>query len=117
MKEADTGYWELPGGRIDVGEERMAQADVLLRELREELGEGFRVVPQAGVVTWVRYQPEDDVYQMLVVRHCLWVAGEIAISDEHAEHRWTTPDDWPALIFPPLSDYRDGLQRVWGLIA
>ena len=36
VREADSGYWELPGGRIDAGEEWAEHAQVLARELREE---------------------------------------------------------------------------------
>ena len=43
LKEADTGYWELPGGRIDVGEERLAHDAILAREIREELGGDVRL--------------------------------------------------------------------------
>ncbi len=39
LQEADTGYWELPGGRIDVGEERLDHDLILAREIREELGD------------------------------------------------------------------------------
>ena len=29
LQESDTGFWELPGGRIDAGEERRAHAEIL----------------------------------------------------------------------------------------
>ena len=36
LQEADTGYWELPGGRIDAGEERTPHDAILAREIAEE---------------------------------------------------------------------------------
>ena len=38
LRERDTGYWELPGGRIEVGEEALEHSAILLREIAEELG-------------------------------------------------------------------------------
>ena len=117
LREADTGYWELPGGRIDVGEERKAQHDVLVREIAEELGASVQVTVDAMAVTWVRQRLIDGIYQLIVARPCWFIAGTIALSAEHADARWTTPHDWPGLTFPPLSDYHDGLQRLWSAIG
>jgi mutator protein MutT len=35
VRRIDDGYWELPGGRIDVGE---SAAQAVIREVAEELG-------------------------------------------------------------------------------
>ncbi|HRD78724.1 MAG TPA: NUDIX domain-containing protein, partial [Hyphomicrobiaceae bacterium] len=51
VREADTGYWELPGGRIDVGEEWQLHEAVLAREITEELGAGFCIEPLDRTVT------------------------------------------------------------------
>jgi 8-oxo-dGTP diphosphatase len=115
LKEADTGYWELPGGRIDVGEERIPQAAVLAREISEELGSSVRVSIDDRAVTWVRQHPDEGHFQLIVARLCRLDAGEIRLSNEHAELRWTTSADWPSLQFPPLSDYADGLARLWAI--
>ena len=37
------GKWELPGGKIANGEENISLEDILQREIREELGEAFKV--------------------------------------------------------------------------
>lgn len=47
-------FWELPGGRIDVGEELLPAAEVLRRELREELGPDLQVEIGEPLLTWVR---------------------------------------------------------------
>jgi 8-oxo-dGTP pyrophosphatase MutT (NUDIX family) len=115
VQEADTGFWELPGGRIDVGEEWLAHADILAREIAEELGADFRVEAGPQAVTWVRQRPVDGAYQFLVARICRPLGGAPRLSEEHAQLRWTTPADWPALTFPPQSHYRDALVRLWGM--
>jgi 8-oxo-dGTP pyrophosphatase MutT (NUDIX family) len=117
LQEADTGFWELPGGRIDVGEERLPQTDVLLRELREELGASMVVEPLPAAVTWVRFEPREPVHQLLIARHCRWLGGDMVLSEEHADLRWTQPSDWQALAFPPHSDYQDGLARLWSIVS
>ncbi len=113
LQEADTEYWELPGGRIDVGEEWVPHGEILAREIAEELGVTFRVVLRAETVSWVRQRPTDGVYQFLVVHVADLVGGEAILSSEHQALRWTRPAEWPALQFPPLSGYADGLERVW----
>ena len=115
LQEADTGCWELPGGRIDVGEERLPHADILAREIAEELGAQFRVKLREEIVTWVRQRPTDGVFQFIVARLANFEGGALALSDEHKALRWTTPVDWASLEFPPLSDYAAALQRVWDL--
>ena len=113
VQEADTGFWELPGGRIDVGEEWQTHADILAREIAEELGAGFKIALRAGVVTWVRQRPTDGVYQFIAARLADHVSGDATLSAEHQSLRWTTPGDWAALAFPELSDNRGALARIW----
>lgn len=115
VQESDTGTWELPGGRIDVGEERLPHADILAREIAEELGADFHIVTRDRTVSWVRQRPTDGVYQFVVARLADYSSGDVTLSTEHQAFRWTTPADWPTLKFPPLSDYADALRRTWTL--
>lgn len=115
VQESDTGFWELPGGRIDAGEERVDHAAILAREITEELGPDLRVSAGHEAVTWVRQRPTDGVFQFLVARVCHVNEGKLRLSDEHARAAWHTPDTWHALEFPPLSDYPAALSRLWTL--
>ena len=115
VQEADTGFWELPGGRIDVGEERLAHADILAREVAEELGAAFKIRPRAELVTWVRQRPTEGMFQFIAARLADDVSGKAVLSAEHQGMRWTMPPDWDAMEFPDLSDYRAALGRVWKL--
>ena len=112
VREADTGYWELPGGRIDAGEERVAHDLVLARELAEELGAGLRVAPTDRAATFWRQRPGDGVFQVIVARECRYLSGEPRLSAEHAGHVWADPATWGALEFPPLSGYGEALARL-----
>lgn len=117
LQEADTGYWELPGGRIDVGEERIPHRDVLGRELAEELGPDFKVDIGDQSATWVRQRPTDAVFQFICGRVCRYRSGSPTLSDEHKAMTWTVPDDWAGLAFPPRSDYAKALDELWQLAA
>lgn len=116
VREADTGWWELPGGRIDVGEEWHDHASILARELREELGESFRVSFGPEVVTWTRQRPTDQAFLFLVARVGVVDAGEPVLSAEHAEFAWLDCEASKDLLFPPASGYREAVGSLWALV-
>jgi 8-oxo-dGTP diphosphatase len=113
LREADTGFWELPGGRIDVGEEWVSHDDVLRREIAEELGAGFAVDIEPHAESWVRQRPTDGVFQIVLARVCALTEGDVILSDEHQDARWITSDAIGTLEWPPLSGYPDGLKRLF----
>lgn len=101
-ERSETGLWELPGGRIEVGEESAPHAAVLLRELREELGVDFRCRIGAPIVTWMRPLICDPgEFGFLVGYECAYEGGEIELSDEHSEARWIHGGQWDELQFAP----------------
>ncbi len=117
VRESETKYWELPGGRIDVGEERLEHGRILAREIAEELGESFTVSVGDDAVTWTRQRPTDGVFQFIVGRICRLVGGEPALSDEHDELAWLDASAALGLEFPPLSGYQEALEALWRLAA
>jgi len=117
VREADSGYWELPGGRIDVGEEWEPHATILAREMREELGDGFSVRFGQEAVTWTRQRPTDGAFLFLLARLGYAIAGEPVLSNEHTELAWLTPEDATRLTFPPASGYRDAIPQLWRLVG
>jgi 8-oxo-dGTP pyrophosphatase MutT (NUDIX family) len=117
VREADSGYWELPGGRIDVGEEWEPHSATLAREMREELGDGFAVRFEDTAVTWTRQRPSDGAFLFLLARPGHAVAGEPVLSDEHTELAWLDPEAAARLAFPPASGYREAIQALWKLVG
>jgi 8-oxo-dGTP diphosphatase len=110
------GWWELPGGRIDVGEEDAPHIDVLSRELREELGPDFRCRIGAPLVTWARPRDrERGEFTFLVGLRCDYEGGAIELSDEHSELRWVDRDAWRELAFAP--GYETALAEFWRGLA
>ena len=113
LRESDTGFWELPGGRIEVGEEWLPHEEVLARELREELGKDCRALFRSAAVTWTRQRPTDGVFQLVIGRVGTLVAGRPKLSPEHDEMAWLTRDASLALPFPTPSGYRTAIAGLW----
>lgn len=113
VREADTGYWELPGGRIDVGEEWEPHDAILAREIAEELGAAFQIDIGTKTVTWTRRRPSDGVFQFIVARACRHIAGEPLLSDEHNQLAWLAPNEWRNMELPPESGYAAALDQLW----
>lgn len=112
VRESIGGLWEMPGGRIDVGEEQTDLHEILLREIREELGENFRVTIGQPFYTWVRMWTIPKVGQVYLTGYrCTYVSGAITISDEHTETRWISQDELGMLEFAP--GYKEAAQRYW----
>lgn len=87
------GFWELPGGKVEPGED---DATALARELAEELGLWVRVGDFLGEVVHdypalrvhlLAYRCEDD--------------GSEPVLREHAEVRWVEADGLDALEWAP----------------
>ncbi len=67
VRRIDDGYWELPGGRIDVGE---SAAQAVIREVAEESGVIIALTGLSGVYsdpTHVLLDPDGSVHQQLAL--------------------------------------------------
>ena len=94
--------WELPGGRIDVGEETLTPAEVLSRELREELGRAFTCTIGQPRAAWVRPpEPNRPLSVFLLGLHCTDIRGDIELSHEHLAYQWVARDCWARLDLAP----------------
>ena len=77
------GLWEFPGGKVEPGE---ADAEALVRELREELRVEVEVGERLGGDLLIGETAVLRVYL------CRLLSGEPALVD-HDEHRWLGADD------------------------
>lgn len=68
VRRADDGYWELPGGRVEVGESASA---AVIREVAEEAGVAITVTGLAGIYTdpghVLAYPHNGGIYQQFAV--------------------------------------------------
>jgi 8-oxo-dGTP diphosphatase len=113
LQERDTDFWELPGGRIDVGEEWQSHAAVLAREIAEELGPDFRWQLTSTTTSFVRQRPTDGVFQFILVRHGLYLGGALRLSLEHRASLWADQAAALSLAFPPLSGYPAAITELF----
>ncbi len=86
--------WEFPGGRVNDGE---ADADALLRELKERLGVDV-VVDEEAMATHQEY----DLYTVdFRVFHCRLAHPEQDVSHAKVnDHRWAALDEMGEFKFP-----------------
>lgn len=90
---AEAGCWELPGGKVDPGED---DTTALIREIQEELG--VTVVPVRALATAVHAY--DHVTIELVAWACDLVAGEPQ-AIEHAALAWVHADALDGIAWAP----------------
>jgi mutator protein MutT len=109
VRRADDGNWELPGGRIEVGESAMSAA---VREVAEEAGVAITVRALAGVYSDPRHvlvYPGDRVHQQIAICfHARALEGGQARPDteEATEAGWFEPSTTSALPMHPTMRQR-----------
>jgi ADP-ribose pyrophosphatase YjhB (NUDIX family) len=93
VRRCDSGTWELPGGRVDVGESAVTAA---VRETAEESGVQAEIIGLVGVYTdpaHVVRAADGSVRQPFVVVFRAHVVGGTLAADgfETCEARWVAP--------------------------
>lgn len=93
VKRADNdnflpGYWEMPGGKTDFGEEL---TDAVTREIKEEVG--LDIIPKY-IITTRNYRHETHPNRVYVEAFYLGVKKnpdqDICLSFEHSEYKWVS---------------------------
>jgi 8-oxo-dGTP diphosphatase len=101
VRRCDSGAWELPGGRVDVGESAL---DTAVRETAEESGVSVRITGLVGLFTdpsHVVVSPEgEEVRQQFVVCLHAWAIGGRPVPDMHEtiDAAWFDPADVADLV-------------------
>lgn len=91
LRDAQTGYIDLPGGRINILEKDTPIAEILQREIQEELGKSMKYSLGKPVFQFRRFIPGRDVGIFITVYEGSYVSGDIVLSDEHAAFEWVNP--------------------------
>ena len=108
VRRRDSGTWELPGGRVDVGESGVQAA---VRETLEETGVRVLITGFVGLFSdpgHVVRSPDGEVRQVFSVLFRARALGGTPHGDLHetSEAAWVAPRDLPALPMEPAA-------RMW----
>jgi mutator protein MutT len=109
VRRVDDGYWELPGGRIEVGE---SATSAVVREVAEEANVTITVSALAGVYSDPRHvlvYPGNRAHQQVAICfHARALEGGQARPDteETSEARWFEPGTTSALPMHPTMRQR-----------
>ncbi len=89
------GYLDFPGGRVDESERNLPWTEALRREVAEELGEQVSIeIGQTLFVSKRQYDKNEKTnYIAAIFFKCKYINGNIDLSDEHANHKWLTPEE------------------------
>ena len=98
QRRADSGWWGLPGGWIDVGE---SAEQCAIREVYEETGLRVEVMRLIGVYSdpdqyaILTYPDGRSVQFVAAVFECRRISGELTISEESTALEYFMPDNLP----------------------
>lgn len=107
--EDKDGQWELPGGKIQIGEDI---PEAFHREIKEELGERIEVERGPLFHVWIRQpNPNQNFFIFLVGFLCTLKSGEITISPEHKSFRWITKKEVDSIDFE--NTYKDAIKQYF----
>lgn len=104
VRRADDGYWELPGGRVEVGESASA---AVVREVAEETGVAIKVTGLAGVYSdpghVLAYPRGDGIYQQLAICFHAFSPARDARPDQNetSAAAWFDPEEVTQLAMHP----------------
>ncbi len=92
------GFYDLPGGRINVDEFEIDFLEILKRELREEIGKVTFSADTKPVALGRHLIPaqfsdeKKDKHVLYVFFEGQYIEGEVKISEEHAAFQWLDLD-------------------------
>jgi 8-oxo-dGTP diphosphatase len=98
-KDNIEGIWDIPGGRIDFGEEPL---DGLKREVQEETG--LKIMTER-ILDASTIWKDDSTHIIRITYLCSLAKDSVSslqISDEHTEFLWIDPTDIDFEIADPL---------------
>ena len=87
------GTWDLPGGRIDIGENK---EEAFRREMREELGiKNFKIISLLDYKTWYTHTG----FAICGIVSLVNTEEEVNLSIEHSKMMWASEEELDNLKF------------------
>ncbi len=90
IHDTKSDRWDIPGGRIDAGEDIV---DCLNRELREEIGVSATNLTLGTVTTSLITLPKAPDHRLLLVVYKVELAGEPFANEANTELVWLRAQD------------------------
>lgn len=87
-------YWDLPGGKLEHGEE-------IKNGLKREVFEETALDIEVGKILF-SYLEVNIRHAYIVIFECTLLGGEIKLSKEHSEYKWVTSDEAKKLQLEPF---------------
>lgn len=94
MQDTYGGYYDLPGGRIDVSEFTKPLPSIIARELREEVGDIVYTLNERPVavgrhnIDIQHNRSGKDIHVFYLFFEAQYTSGEIIVSTEHEGYTW-----------------------------
>jgi len=84
-------HFDLPGGRIDNVEHNIPLAEIIEREVGEELGEEIKYKIGKPIFQFRRHFEDNGQHIFLTVYEAEYLSGDIQLSSEHSKYEWLNP--------------------------
>ncbi len=88
------GVWEIPGGRLDMGENPFTG---LQRETKEETGLDIEIMNPLDIHYFMR---DDGQKITMLIFYCRPITNDVVLSDEHTDYMWIPVDKAVSKITP-----------------
>ncbi|MDP4007281.1 MAG: NUDIX hydrolase [bacterium] len=120
LLKAQEGDIDLPGGRIDIGEENISLPSVIVREVNEELGKNLQFRLGDQLFTCTVFGHNESYWIFTIVYDAEYISGDIILSDEHASYEWVDPRSYELKrenFFPQDEEKYQAFKRCFSLLA
>ena len=85
------GKWDVPGGRLDFGEDPL---EGLKREVREEVGLEIEIEKPLDISYWTPKKNEEEWFIVALFMKCKSFSSEVKISNfEHEDFKWIKKEE------------------------
>lgn len=90
-------HWDFPGGKLESGEDPFAG---ITREVKEETNLDIKPIEVIGVYEFDLDNKGENTHRFTLYSTEL-LSGELKLSEEHTEQRWTTKEEILKLKIEP----------------
>ena len=103
------GKWDVPGGRLEFGEDPV---EGLKRELKEEVGAEVEVLEPLDLSYWTPKKNGEEWYVVAVFVRCRINSESVKVSNfEHGAFKWVKKEELDQYTIIPST--KSALGRVW----